>query len=251
MGMANWKKPNTDARPMIWRLGMSGCRRPPATDTEKASMASPTPSRMLLKKNAKSSFIATTLSPCKSKARHSQQAGRLRQKKRDFPGGAAMLTRPVSLAIESKPDRQKAGQYVDLLRPPRLSRRGRLLLPHRIMNRESLSRFGAVVNMLVIANLLHVQLWKVVSGANRMRWRRTESRAGRFVDAIVKGYADCASEHSSRLQLSCKLSCCGNCGRPRRGQAPALHQTSKLSAPHPKPSGPFISKNRRISLLYS
>ena len=107
MGMANWKKPNTDERPMIWRLGMSGCRRPLATDTEKASMASPTPSRMLLKKNAKSCSIGFTLSPRKSKARHSQQAGRLRQKKRDFPGGAAMLTRPVSLAIESKPDRQR------------------------------------------------------------------------------------------------------------------------------------------------
>ena len=60
--------------------------------------------------------------------------------------------------------------------------------------------------------------------------------ADRFVNVIVKGMLMCASEYRSRLHLACKPSCCSNCGRPRRGQAPALHQTSKLSAPHPKAS---------------
>ena len=57
MGMANWKKANTPAMPVMRPLPMQGSLRPLARDTEKASMARPTPNSALLKKNIKFHMI--------------------------------------------------------------------------------------------------------------------------------------------------------------------------------------------------
>ena len=66
MGMANWNTENTSATPQVFPLFMPGSFRPLARDTEKASIASPTPSRMLLKKNAKLKSIFVP--PCDKKS---------------------------------------------------------------------------------------------------------------------------------------------------------------------------------------
>ena len=51
MGIRAWKAANTPAMPSIRRRDMRGSLRPLARDTENASIASPTPSSTLLKKN--------------------------------------------------------------------------------------------------------------------------------------------------------------------------------------------------------
>ena len=57
MGISAWKPAKTPATRHILRRDIRGSFRPFASDTEKASMASPTPSKMLLKKNAKLRFM--------------------------------------------------------------------------------------------------------------------------------------------------------------------------------------------------
>ena len=59
MGISAWKPANTPAMAHILRWRICGSFRPLAMDTENASIARPTPSRMLLKKNTKLKFIRT------------------------------------------------------------------------------------------------------------------------------------------------------------------------------------------------
>jgi hypothetical protein len=57
-GMRTWKTANTPAIRHMLRRGISGERRPLAMETEKASIARPTPKRILLKKNPVDQFTS-------------------------------------------------------------------------------------------------------------------------------------------------------------------------------------------------
>ena len=112
MGMSAWKKAKSPAMPHILRVLILGSLRPFARETANASMASPTPSMMLVKKKLKSGCILIT-PLCYKKSEYGEKPYSEIKIKDKID---SMHSFPVIHESRNLKQARPKGQYVDLLR---------------------------------------------------------------------------------------------------------------------------------------